>query len=232
MMLQLSSKRGKTVRLFVDGTEDKGATITGKAPESIAISDRRLAIGMGYDNSAEPNAFRFEGDLKAVRLYGRALFDEELGLLSEEFANVSKLPVMRETAQPRDTFIHLRGSFLNPGDRVEPAAPSLFGLMEEAQPRDRLQLARWLVNGKNPLVSRVVVNRFWQVYFGNGLVITPDDFGAQGSLPSHPELLDWLAAEFVESGLGHETYSPPYCDFRDLPAIDASASGTVSARSQ
>ncbi len=191
---------GKTVRLFVDGTEDKGATITGKAPESIAISDRRLAIGMGYDNSAEPNAFRFEGDLKAVRLYGRALFNEELGLLSEEFANVSKLPVMRETVHPRDTFIHLRGSFLNPGDRVEPAAPSLFGLKEEHQPRNRLQLAKWLVNGENPLVSRVVVNRFWQAYFGNGLVITPDDFGAQGSLPTHPELLDWLAAEFVESG--------------------------------
>ncbi len=191
---------GKAVRLFVDGSEDKGATITGKAPESIAISDRRLAIGMGYDNSVEPNAFRFEGDLKAVRLYARALLDKELGLFSEEFASVAKLPVMQELARPRDTFIHLRGNFLSPGSQVKPAAPSLFGLKEEDQPRNRLQLAKWLVNGGNPLVARVVVNRFWQGYFGSGLVITPDDFGTQGSVPSHPKLLDWLATEFVESG--------------------------------
>lgn len=191
---------GKSVRLFVDGSEDKGATIAGNVPESIAVSDRRLAIGAGYNNSAKPNAFHFVGDLKAVRLYGRALFDKELGLSSVEVSSVAKLPVMRELDSPRDTFIHLRGNFLSPGAKVEPAVPSLFGLTEEAQPRNRLQLAKWLVNGKNPLVSRVVVNRFWQGYFGNGLVRTPDDFGAQGALPTHPELLDWLAAEFVESG--------------------------------
>jgi hypothetical protein len=190
---------GKTVRLFVDGSEDKSADVVGKLPESIAVADRRLAIGGGYHHSTEPEAFRFKGDLKAVRLYDRALFDEELGVSSEAVAGVSKLPVMRETVHPRDTYIHLRGSFLSPGAKVEPAAPSLFGLSEEAQPRNRLQLAKWLVNGNNPLVSRVVVNRFWQGYFGNGLVRTPDDFGAQGALPSHPELLDWLAAEFVES---------------------------------
>ncbi|MDA7521293.1 DUF1553 domain-containing protein [Verrucomicrobia bacterium] len=191
---------GKTVRLFVDGTEDKSAIITGKTPESIAISNRRLAIGLGYDNSAEPNAYRFKGDLKAVRLYGRALLDEELGLLPEEFASFAKLPFMQELAHPRDTFIHLRGNFLNPGSKVKPAAPSLFGLKEEDQPRNRLQLAKWLVDGENPLVARVAVNRFWQRYFGSGLVLTPDDFGTQGSLPSHPKLLDWLATEFVESG--------------------------------
>ena len=190
---------GKTVRLFVDGIEDKNAEMTGKLPESIAVSNRRLAIGGGYDHSTEPNAFHFNGDLKAVRLYGRALLDEELGVSSKPVARVAKLPIMRQTARPRDTFIHLRGNFLNRGVQVEPAAPSLFGLTDKAQPRNRLQFAKWLVNGNNPLVSRVAVNRFWQGYFGHGLVRTPDDFGAQGALPTHPDLLDWLAAEFVES---------------------------------
>ena len=113
---------------------------------------------------------------------------------------VKAVPVMRERAEPRETFIHVRGNFLDRGDRVFPAAPELFGVPQTDQPRDRLEFARWLVNGENPLVARVVVNRFWQSYFGHGLVRTPDDFGAQGTPPTHPHLLDWLAAEFVQSG--------------------------------
>jgi hypothetical protein len=113
---------------------------------------------------------------------------------------VDAVPVMRERAKPRDTFIHVRGSFLDKGAQVSPAVPELFAVPKSFQPGNRLEFARWLVGGKNPLVARVVVNRFWQSYFGHGLVRTPDDFGAQGTPPSHPRLLDWLAAEFVESG--------------------------------
>ncbi len=110
------------------------------------------------------------------------------------------VPVMTERLQPRETFVHLRGNFLTPGDKVAPGAPAMFGLTETQQPHNRLEFARWLVNGKNPLVARVVVNRFWQSYFGDGLVRTPADFGLRGEWPADPELLDWLACEFVESG--------------------------------
>ena len=110
------------------------------------------------------------------------------------------VPVMKELSQPRETFIHVRGNFLTPGEKVTPGVPAFLGVTEATQPRNRLEFARWLVDGNNPLVARVVVNRFWQNYFGYGLVRTPADFGLQGEWPSHPELLDWLACAFVASG--------------------------------
>jgi hypothetical protein len=111
----------------------------------------------------------------------------------------ASVPMMKELAQPRETFIHVRGNFLTLGEKVSPGVPA-FLLGETAQPGNRLEFACWLVNGKNPLVARVVANRFWQGYFGHGLVRTPADFGLQGESPTHPELLDWLASEFVASG--------------------------------
>jgi hypothetical protein len=113
---------------------------------------------------------------------------------------IPKAPILRELPEPRPAFVHRRGNFLQKGDPVQAEVPAFFGEASQTQPRNRLEFARWLVNGKNPLVSRVVVNRFWQEHFGSGLVRTPDDFGLHGEPPSHPELLDWLAREFVESG--------------------------------
>ena len=113
--------------------------------------------------------------------------------------NTVSVPVMKERAEPRETFIHVRGNFLTRGEKVSPGVPA-FLLGETGQLGNRLEFARWLVNGRNPLVARVVVNRFWQGYFGHGLVRTPTDFGLQGEPPTHPELLDWLASEFVASG--------------------------------
>ena len=124
----------------------------------------------------------------------------KLDLSKDSDKTINNVPVMRERSKPRETFVHLRGSFLNKGTRVSPAIPEFFGLPESYQPSNRLEFARWLVGPKNPLVARVAVNRFWQSYFGHGLVRTPDDFGAQGTPPSHPELLDWLATEFIKSG--------------------------------
>ncbi len=209
---------GKSVRLFIDGIEDKAAKVSGNPPAFIAKSSRPLAIGSGYNSSPKANAYRFEGKLSEVRLSGRAVGDQiSIGAAGKKVdelqAKLRKLddqkgapkvvdavPVMRERAKPRDTFIHLRGSFLNKGAQVSPAVPDLFDLPKSFQPGNRLEFARWLVGGKNPLVARVVVNRFWQSYFGHGLVRTPDDFGAQGTPPTHPRLLDWLATEFVASG--------------------------------
>jgi hypothetical protein len=102
--------------------------------------------------------------------------------------------VMKERAKPRESFVQVRGDFLRKGDTVTPGTPSA---LPQEKGQSRLDLANWLVSPKNPLTARVVVNRMWQQFFGRGIVETENDFGMQGSLPTHPELLDWLAVEFM-----------------------------------
>ncbi|MBL9126901.1 MAG: DUF1553 domain-containing protein [Verrucomicrobiales bacterium] len=108
--------------------------------------------------------------------------------------------VMAEMEKPRDTFIRMRGAYDQLGDKVTAGTPVALPPLPAGEPLNRLGLARWLVSDSQPLTSRVVVNRFWQMFFGTGLVKTAEDFGSQGDWPSHPELLDWLSREFVESG--------------------------------
>jgi hypothetical protein len=108
--------------------------------------------------------------------------------------------VMAETAQPKPTHLLLRGAYDKPGDLVTPGLPAILPPMPAGLPNNRLGLAKWITAAENPLLARVTVNRFWQMYFGTGLVKTVEDFGTQGDWPSHPELLDWLALEFVRSG--------------------------------
>lgn len=109
--------------------------------------------------------------------------------------------VMEELADKRQTHILLRGAYNAPGEKVESGVPEqLLGEWPKDAPRNRLGLAQWLTNPDHPLTARVVVNRFWQQLFGAGLVKTSDNFGLQGEWPSHPELLDWLAREFIASG--------------------------------
>jgi hypothetical protein len=107
--------------------------------------------------------------------------------------------VMRDEKK-RETHILKRGNYETPGDIVPPAVPASMPPLPAGTKADRLALAKWLVSPQHPLMSRVVINRLWQQFFGRGIVKTPDDFGLQGALPSHPELLDWLAVEFRESG--------------------------------
>ncbi|MBI3667021.1 MAG: DUF1553 domain-containing protein [Acidobacteria bacterium] len=116
------------------------------------------------------------------------------------FDSIPTVMVMQESETPRDTFVLKRGAYDNPGQKVTPGVPSFLPPLREGWPNNRLGLARWLVDPSNPLTARVIVNRFWQMYFGGGLVKTVEDFGSQGEWPIHPELLDWLATEFVESG--------------------------------
>ncbi|MCA9175497.1 MAG: DUF1553 domain-containing protein [Planctomycetales bacterium] len=113
---------------------------------------------------------------------------------------VRKLPtlmVMQELERPRETHVLIRGEYDKPGERVEPRVPRALPPLPESAPRDRLTLAKWLVDPSNPLTARVLVNRLWQLHFGAGLVRTAEDFGVQGSRPSHPQLLDYLATEIV-----------------------------------
>ncbi|MBI3849584.1 MAG: DUF1553 domain-containing protein [Verrucomicrobia bacterium] len=108
--------------------------------------------------------------------------------------------VLQEKAEPRPTKIQIRGNFLNVGDTVSPGFPAVLNPAPADAPINRLTLARWLVRPENPLTARVIVNRFWELHFGTGLVKTMEDFGSQGERPSHPELLDWLATEFIRLG--------------------------------
>ncbi len=122
--------------------------------------------------------------------------------LAEAKAAAAKLKVLvlEERKEPRETFVLLRGVWDKHGERVGPGVPAAIAPWPAGEPENRLGLARWLVSRENPLTARVVVNQLWQLLFGEGLVRTPEDFGLQGERPTHPELLDWLAVEFVESG--------------------------------
>jgi Protein of unknown function (DUF1553)/Protein of unknown function (DUF1549)/Planctomycete cytochrome C len=114
--------------------------------------------------------------------------------------DVATTMIVRDLPKPRDTFILVRGAYDRPAEKVQHGVPAMLpALSADAQP-NRLALARWLVAPDHPLTARVTVNRYWQLFFGTGLVKTAEDFGVQGEKPSHPELLDWLAREFVESG--------------------------------
>ena len=114
-----------------------------------------------------------------------------------------KQMVMRDTDAQRETYRLDRGDFLTPDTEAGPLPPALPASLVVGQTpalKTRLDLARWLVSRDNPLTARVIVNRTWMRYFGRGLVETENDFGSQGTPPTHPELLDWLAAEFMETG--------------------------------
>jgi hypothetical protein len=107
--------------------------------------------------------------------------------------------VMSQMDKPRDTFVLMRGDYRNHGQQVSPDTPEVLPPLPKNAPRNRLTLAKWLVDPGNPLTARVAVNHFWQMYFGLGLVKTSEDFGSQGDPPSNQDLLDWLATEFIRS---------------------------------
>lgn len=170
--------------------------------------------------------------------------EEQLKRLNEELKNLEKRKknaqsktlssmVMRQLAKPRESFVHIRGDFLRHGEAVQPDVPAAVPpkLSTEAATANRLELARWLVSPENPLVARVIVNRNWGHFFPLGLVETENDFGIQGTPPTHPALLDWLALELRDGGwsikrlhrqiVGSATYQQSSAAREDLESIDA-----------
>ncbi|HVC98816.1 MAG TPA: DUF1553 domain-containing protein [Pirellulales bacterium] len=119
---------------------------------------------------------------------------------NELVGQVRQIMAMAELPWRRPTYVLRRGAYDARGERVEPGTPAGVFPFPAEYPRNRLGLAQWIVDERNPLTARVAVNRFWQIFFGHGLVATPEDFGGQGQPPTHPELLDWLARHFIDSG--------------------------------
>jgi Protein of unknown function (DUF1553)/Protein of unknown function (DUF1549)/Planctomycete cytochrome C len=138
------------------------------------------------------------GDKKYKELKFKEL-DKELTALQQSYPQLTQAQTLSESATPRISYIRVRGNYKNLCVEVTPGTPAFLFSLPEARPT-RLDLARWLVSDKNPLTARVTVNRFWQELFGQGLVRTSEDFGTQGDRPTHPELLDWLASEFMRDG--------------------------------
>lgn len=143
-------------------------------------------------------------ELHGLRFAGeRAKRAEELQRLREEenqLVNaVPEIMTMGDLPEPRPTFVLNRGAYDAPGEPVTPGAPASLLEFSDDLPRNRLGLAKWLTDPRHPLTARVAVNRYWQLFFGNGICETADDLGSQGKLPSHPELLDWLARWFIEN---------------------------------
>ncbi|MEO1993976.1 MAG: DUF1549 and DUF1553 domain-containing protein, partial [Planctomycetaceae bacterium] len=137
------------------------------------------------------------GKFKELKL--GALWNQ-LRALKQEFPQATRAPTMRAAQTQRQTYIHERGEFRDRGADVQPGTPGCLPGWQPSHADPRRNLADWLVSDTNPLTARVTVNRMWQELFGRGLVRTTEDFGARGERPSHPELLDWLASEFVRSG--------------------------------
>ncbi|MFN8006463.1 MAG: PSD1 and planctomycete cytochrome C domain-containing protein [Terriglobia bacterium] len=122
---------------------------------------------------------------------------EKLDQLSEQYPSLTEAPTITENPNPPKTHVLIRGDYLQPGIEVSPGTPAVLPPFPVTNEPARLRFARWLVSSENPLTPRVTMNRMWQEFFGHGIVETSEDFGIKGERPTHPELLDWLAAEFV-----------------------------------
>ena len=182
----------------------------------VALSAQHAAVvatGESIEQIASiPVAKRTEAQAEKIRLYFlekqaperiRQAWSTLVAERRAKTAFLDGLPtvmVMQERETPRDTFLLVRGAYDKPGDKVTPGVPAMLTPLPKTAPNNRLGFARWLADPSNPLTARVAVNRFWQMHFGAGLVKTVEDFGSQGEWPSHPELLDWLATEFVRTG--------------------------------
>lgn len=199
---------------FFNNTEIEASRKDPKVPSSITFLGPSMPLS---DSQANAERRRIQAELRRIR---RSIAERKqtppqgtqpdpcLDELTAQAERVEKelnsiaaetTLVMRELDEPRQTHLFERGDYRTPGEPVDPAVPAVLHPLAGSA-RNRLELARWLVSRDNPLVARVTVNRLWAELFGHGIVSTLEDFGIQGAPPTHPELLDWLAVEFMDNG--------------------------------
>jgi hypothetical protein len=166
----------------------KWASLTDSSPEQLTAVAKKV-LSEYYISAIHERVKASERELKKQR-----------NILADSVEKIKDFMVMKESAEPKKTFLLQRGSYSAPGQEVFANTPSAIFPFPENLPKNRLGLAKWLTHKDHPLTARVAVNRIWQNFFGTGLVKTTEDFGNQGAMPTHPELLDWLAIQFVESG--------------------------------
>jgi hypothetical protein len=164
------------------------ATLTALSPEQITPEAKNI-LSQYYVSAIHERVQLNAGELKKLR-----------NSLADSVENIKDFMVMRESPEPKKTFLLQRGSYSAPGEEVFANTPAAIFPFPKEFPKNRLGLAKWLTHKDHPLTARVAVNRIWQNFFGMGLVKTTEDFGNQGAMPTHPELLDWLAIQFIESG--------------------------------
>lgn len=197
LTLEQNSKHNRHTigRFRVKVSEDPGVAVWGQIPQSVVdILNRTVA-----DRTPQQAQILQTYFVKTTPLLGDSRKQIETLRQHWEGINPVTVPVCEELPEGkrRMTHIQLRGNYLNLGDEVGPGTPAAFPPIPSGFPANRLGLAHWLVDNENPLTARVLANRCWEQIFGIGLVATSEDFGSQGELPSHPELLDWLATEII-----------------------------------
>ena len=172
----------------------------GKVPDTTPLPPRIASI------LAIPSARRTPAQASAVFSHWRSTVPEfresndRIEALWKQWPVGATSLVVQKRNEPRPTAILKRGNFLKPGEKVSAGVPAFLNKLPPSADGSRLTLAKWIVDRQSPTTARAFVNRVWQAYFGTGLVDTPEEFGTQGAKPSHPELLDWLAVEFMEQG--------------------------------
>ncbi len=186
------------VRIYRTALASEEAAVLA-VPDSIS---RLARIAPAKRSDAQSNKLRWcfldryaPPAMQSIRKEILDLQDQRKGL----FGTFPTVMVMQE-GPPRETHLLVRGAYDHPGDKVSPGVPAVLPPLPAGAPNNRLGFAKWVVDPSNPLPARVTMNRFWQTYFGVGLVKTVEDFGSQGEWPLHLELLDWLATEFVRTG--------------------------------
>ena len=181
-------------------------TLSSDEARSLAVRETPATIARLAESARTPAqrqllriAFLEQGAHPAQRDLFAALQQAELAVVAYDDRLPSTM-IMRDLPEGRPSFVRTRGVYDALGERVQPGVPGILPALPRGVKNDRLAFARWLVSPEHPLTARVTVNRHWQLLFGRGFITTAEDFGAQGEMPSHPELLDWLAAEFKENG--------------------------------
>jgi hypothetical protein len=205
--LRIGDKRfGEPFRGQVDDLRVYGRALTPAEIEEVSTHSPARVIVSGVSGKRTENEEQRTREYflsHAAPEHLRALHRERTSLQRQKAELDKQIPstmVMAEMDKPRDTFVLARGDYRNQTEKVQPGVLAVLPPLPKDAPLNRLTLAKWLVHPEHPLTARVAVNRFWQMYFGDGITKTQEDFGVRGEPPVHPELLDWLAREFIRTG--------------------------------